>query len=99
MAHPYVQVEIAAGRLSFACLHLPCAVVRDYFYRQKRNRGDGDSSLYELLKVNPEASLGDIRLAYRLRHLELIAHNASKTDHSCLTRAMNLLAVPELRLP
>ena len=97
MAHPYVQAEIPDGRLGFACLHLPCAVVRDYFYRQKRNSGDGDLSFYELLKVKPEASLADIRLAYRLRHLELIANNASKTAHSALTRAINLLAVPELR--
>jgi hypothetical protein len=97
MAHPYVQAEIPVGRLGFPCLHLPCAVVQDYFYRLKRNSGDGDSSFYELLKVKPEASLADIRLAYRLRHLELIANNASRTAHSALTRAINLLAVAELR--
>ena len=96
-AHPYIQAEIPDGRLGFACLHLPCAAVRDYFYRPKRNDSDQGVSLYELLKVKPEASLADIRLAYRLRHLELVANNASKTAHSALTRAMNLLAVPELR--
>jgi hypothetical protein len=97
MAHPYVQAEIPDGRLGFSCVHLPCAVVRDYFYRQKRNKSDGDLSFYELLKVEPDASLADIRLAYRLRHLELVASNAAKTAHSALTRAINLLAVPELR--
>jgi len=61
------------GRLGFSCLHLPCAAVRDYFYRLKRNSNDGSVSFYELLKVKPDASLADIRLAYRLRHLELIA--------------------------
>jgi hypothetical protein len=91
MAHPYVQAEIPVGLLGFACVHLPCAVVRDYFYRPKRNSGAGDLSFYELLKIKPEASLADIRLGYRLRHLELIANNASKTVHSALTRAINLL--------
>jgi hypothetical protein len=46
MAHPYVQADIPDGHLGFSCLHLPCAVVRDYFYRQKRNNGDGDNSIY-----------------------------------------------------
>lgn len=71
--------------------------MRDYFYRPKRNSDDVDTSFYKLLKVKPEASLADIRLAYRLRNLELVASNASKTAHSALTRALNLLAVPELR--
>ena len=95
--HPYVQAEIPDGRLGISCLHLPCAAVRDYFYRPNRNDRDGDHNLYEILKVKPEASLGEIRLAYRLRHLELVANNALKITHLALTRALNLLAVPELR--
>lgn len=96
-AHPYIQAEIPDGRLGFACLHLPCAAVRDYFYLPKRNSNDQSVNFYELLRVKPEAPLADIRLAYRLRHLELVANNASKTAHAALTRAINLLAVPELR--
>ena len=95
--HPYVQAQIPDGRLGFAYLHLPCAVVRDYFYCLKRNNSDEASSLYDVLKAKPAASLAEIRLAYRLRRLELTTNNAPKTVHLALTRAMNLLAVPELR--
>ncbi len=95
--HPYVQAEIPDGRLGLACLHLLCAAVRDYFYLPKRNSNDQDVNFYEVLKVKPESSLGDIRLAYRLRHLELVASNASKAAHAGMRRAMNLLAVPELQ--
>ena len=96
-AHPYVQAEIPNGRLGIACLHLPVRAVRDYFYRPRRTTAMEIASLYEILKVKPEASLAEIRLAYRLRHLELVANNAPKIAHLALTRAMNLLAVPELR--
>src|SRR5262249_20805812 len=95
--HPYVQTEIRDGRLGFACLHIPCPVIRDYFYRPKRSNADECDSLYKILKVKPNAPPADIRLAYRLRHLELVANNAPKTAHLSLTRAMNILAVPELR--
>ena len=96
--HPYVRAEIPDGRLGLSCLHLPCAAVRDYFYRPNRNDNTGDdANLYDILRVKPDASLADLRLGYRLRHLELVANNASKIAHSALTRAMNLLAVPELR--
>ncbi len=95
--HPYVQAEIPNGRLGFALLHIPCGVVRDYFYRPKRNDNTRDASLYDVLRVKPDASLADLRLAYRLRHLELVANNAPKITHLTLTRGMNLLAVPELR--
>ncbi len=95
--HPYVQAEIPDGRLGVSCLHLPCGAVRDYFYRSNRNDSDGNHSLYEILKVRREASLAEIRLAHRLRHLELVANNAPKISHRALIRAMNLLSVPELR--
>ena len=57
-AHPYIQAEVPDGRLGFACLHLPCAAVRDYFYLPKRNSNDQDVNFYELLKVKPESSGG-----------------------------------------
>jgi len=95
--HPYVQAEIPDGRLGFASLHMPCAAVRDYFYHPKRNENTGDATLYDVLRAQPDASLADLRLAYRLRHLELVAIGAPKIAHLALTRAMNILALPELR--
>ena len=95
--HPYVHVEIAVGALGFTGLHLTCAAIRDYFYSPDRNRHQGCRTLYEVLRTRHAASPGDLRLAYKLRELELLTTNASSTQRSALERAFNILAVPDLR--
>jgi hypothetical protein len=95
--HPYVHVEIAGGTLGFTALHLPCAALRDYFYSPHRSHNPDNQSLYEVLKTRPGASPGDLRLAYKLRELELCATSAPRAQRSALERAFNMLAIPELR--
>lgn len=95
--HPYVHAEIAGGALGFSGLHLTCAALRDYFYSPERNRVHGRGTLYDVLGASRGASLGDLRLAYKLRELELLATSAPLTQQATLMRAFNILAIPELR--
>jgi hypothetical protein len=95
--HPYVHVEIAGGALGFTALHLTCAAVRDYFYCPHRSHNQGSRTLYEVLRTPHNASPGDLRLAFKLRELELITTSAASTQRSAVERAFNILAVTELR--
>jgi hypothetical protein len=47
--------------------------------------------------VRNSTSLAELRLAFKLRQLELRAAGASKRDHGAVERAFNVLAQPELR--
>ena len=76
--HPYVHVEIAGGTLGFTALHLPCAALRDYFYSPHRSHNPDSQSPYEVLRTRRGASPGDLRLAYKLRELELCATSAPR---------------------
>jgi len=94
----YVRVEVSTGRLGISSIHLPCDVVRDYFYSPARGEPwMRQPSFYDVLRTTPSASLAELRLAFRLRQLELRAAGASKRDHATLERAFNILAQPELR--
>lgn len=94
---PYVYVETAGGTLGLTGLHLTCAALRDYFYSPDRNRHQESRSLYDILRTRHGASQGDLRLAYKLRELELLSTCALSTQRSALERAFNILAIPELR--
>lgn len=94
---PYVHAETAGGTLGLTGLHLTCAALRDYFYSPDRNRHQESRSLYDILRTRHGASQGDLRLAYKLRELELLTTRAPSTQRSALERAFNILAIPELR--
>jgi hypothetical protein len=49
------------------------------------------------LRISFTASAAELRLAFKLRALELRGEGAPKTDISMLERAFNILAQPELR--
>src|SRR5439155_21682477 len=94
----YVRAEVSSGRLGICFIHLPCDVLRDYFYVAKRDRPwECQPTLYEILRVTPAVSLAELRLAFKLRQLELRAAGASKREHGAVERAFNILAQPELR--
>jgi len=94
----YVRVEVSRGRLGISSIHLPCDVVRDYFYSPARGEPwMHQPSFYDVLRITPSASLAELRLAFRLRQLELRAGGATKRDNATLERAFNILAQPELR--
>ena len=93
-----VRVEVSTGGLGISSIHLPCTVVRDYFYTSARGEPwIHPPSFYDVLRITPSASLAELRLAFSLRQLELRAGGASKRDHATLERAFNILAQPELR--
>ena len=95
---PYVLAELPAGRLSISSVHLPCEVLRDYFYVSDRHQPwERQPSLYDSLRTIPAVSLAELRLAFKLRQLELHAIGASKRDHGAVERAFNILAQPDLR--
>ena len=94
----YVRAEVFHGHLSISTLQLSCELLRDYFYVANRGKPwDRQVSLYETLRIAPTASLAELRLAFKLRELELRAEGAYKSDFSALERAFNILAHPELR--
>lgn len=94
----FVSAEIARGRLGISTIHLRCETLRDYFYVGNRRKAwDRQPSFYELLRVDSKASPADLRLAFKLRTLELRAARAHASDLASLERTFNILARPELR--
>ena len=94
----FVSVEIPDSQLGISAINLRCDVLRDYFYVGNRRRGwDRQPSFYELLQVNPKVSPAVLRLAFKLRTLELSTTQTSDGDLRALNRAFNILAHPELR--
>ena len=94
----FVSAEVHGSCLGISAINLRCEAVRDYFYVGNRRRAwDRQPSLYELLWVNPEVSPAELRLAFKLRTLELRTAHAPTSDIRALERAFNILAHPELR--
>lgn len=94
----FVRAEVAGSRLGIKRIHLPASAVRDYFYfPNRRLPGSKDETLFGLLKTTPAASLADLRLALKVRMIELQATSADRERLVAVERAFNLLAPPELR--
>src|SRR6266403_222947 len=94
----FVSAEVPDSQLGISAINLRCEALRDYFYVGNRRRGwDRQSSFYELLQVNPKMSPAELRLAFKLRTLELSTAHAPAGDLRALNRAFNILARPELR--
>ncbi|MFI5091986.1 MAG: hypothetical protein ACHQIK_00950 [Candidatus Acidiferrales bacterium] len=94
----FVSAEVRSPRLGISAILLRCEAVRDYFYLGNRRRAwDRQPSLYQLLRVNPNVSPPELRLAFKLRNLELRTSHAPTADLRALERAFNVLAHPELR--
>ncbi len=69
--------------------------IQRYFYL--RDGEENRPTLYDLLQVSEFASLADLRLAWRVRSLELGASPAHTAERTKLERAFNILAHPDLR--
>jgi hypothetical protein len=94
----FLLAEVRDGRLGVRRVHLPSSAVRDYFYFANRQRpGCEIQTLYDLLRTVPCAALGDLRVAFRVRTLELEAAGAPREQTHAVERAFNQLAHPELR--
>jgi len=94
----FVRAEVTDSRLGVRHVHLPAEAVRDYFYFGNRKRpGCEKQTLYDLLQIPPSASPADLRLALKIRLLELRTAVAPKEQATAVERAFNLLAHPDLR--
>jgi hypothetical protein len=94
----FVSAEVVGDRLGISAIHLRCEALRDHFYVGNRRRAwDPQPSLYELLRVNTNIAPAELRLAFKLRRLELHAAHAPAGELRALERAFNILAHPELR--
>jgi hypothetical protein len=94
----FISTEVRGSRLGISTIHLRCETLRDYFYVGSRCCAwDRQPSLYELLRVNSRATTTEVRLAFRLRNLELRTAHSPTSDCRALERAFNILANPELR--
>ena len=68
----YVRVEVPTGRLGISSIHLFCNVIRDYFYvAARRQPWERQTSLYAALRIGSGAALAELRVAFKLRQLEL----------------------------
>ena len=94
----FISSEVLNPRIAISAIYLPTEALRDYFYVGNRHRAwDRQPSLYELLRVNRNASPAELRLAFKLRTLELRTAQAPHSNLAALERAFNILARPELR--
>jgi hypothetical protein len=93
-----VSADVACSRLGITAVYLPCEVLREYFYRVRQadapvtRRG-----LYDILGVVPNSAPAEMRVAFKLRTLELEVAGAPRAQLIALERAFNILAQPELR--
>ena len=94
----FLRAAVTGSRLGVRHVHLPNAAVRDYFYfSNRRHPGCEEQTLYDLLRTIPSAGPVDLRLALKVRLLELQTDAASKDKLQAVERAFNLLARPDLR--
>jgi len=94
----FVSAQIQHGNLGISAIFLPCEALREYFYRLPQTDAQGKHpSLYEILGVSSRAAPAEVRLAFKLRHLELTAAGAPHLEQVAVERAFNILGEPELR--
>jgi hypothetical protein len=94
----FVSAEVSDSQLGISAINLSCEALRDYFYvGNRRLAWDRQPTFYQLLRVNPKVSPAELRVAFKLRTLELTTVYAPTGDVRALNRAFNILAHPELR--
>jgi hypothetical protein len=94
----FVRVQVVGGQLGINTVHIPCHVIRDYFFAANRSAPwSCQPSFYYLLHLPEDVKSKELRLGYRIRRIELRKENASKADLATIERAYNMLADPELR--
>ena len=95
---PFVRVQVAEGQLGINVIHIPCHVIRDYFFAANRRASwPSQPTFYYVLRLPQDVTYKELRLAYRLRRLEFQKQNASKAELAMIERAYNMLADPDIR--
>ena len=94
----FVSAEVHRGSLGISTIFLPCEVLREYFYRLPRTADRVDHpTLYEVLRIPASASPSELRVAFKLRDLELRTAGVPHRERVALERAFNIVGQPELR--
>jgi hypothetical protein len=94
----FVSAEVNRGTLGMGAIFLPSEVLREYFYRLPRTADRVDHpTLYEVLRIPATASPAELRVAFKLRDLELKSAGVSQSQRVALERAFNIVGQPELR--
>lgn len=94
----HCRAEVRGSAIGISVVRLNCDVIRDYFYVTRTSRrGQEQLNFYQVLKTTRTASLAELRLAYKLRDLELRAAHADPRELKVIERAFNILAEPEMQ--
>ncbi len=94
----FVSAEVRQGTLGISSVFLPCDVLCDYFYRLPQRDDQAErATFYDLLRIPMSASPAELRVAFKLRILELRATGAPRSEQVALERAFNIVGQPELR--
>ena len=94
----FVAAEVQRGSLGISTIFLPCEVLREYFYHLPRASDRIDHpTLYDMLRIPVGASFSELRVAFKLRDLELKTAGAPRGERVMLERVFNIVAHPELR--
>jgi hypothetical protein len=94
----FVRAEVVGSQLGISGIHIPCHAIRDYFFSADRSLPwRAQPPLYRLLYTTFDSTLADLRMAYRVRRMELELANASKSEFATLERAYNVVSDPQLR--
>jgi len=94
----FVSAEVHQGSLGIRAIFVPCEVLREYFYRLPRTLDKVNCvTLYEVLRIPASASPSELRVAFKLRDLELRTAGGRDRERAVLERAFNIVGQPELR--
>ncbi len=94
----FVSAEVHRGSLGIGSIFLPCEILREYFYRLPRAADRVDHpTLYEVLRISGNASPCELRVAFKVRDLELRTAGVLHRERVALERAFNIVGQPELR--
>jgi len=94
----FVAAEVSSAHLGISSIFLPCKALREYFYRIPEGKGStGRQTLYDVLQVPRTVSAAELRVAFKLRQMELEAKHCARSEYVLLERAFNILGDPGLR--
>ena len=91
----FVRVELPRS-IGPKAIFLSDTAIREYFYILREHESPQES-LYEILQTPENSTPADLRLAWRLRSVELESIAATRAVRSRAERAFNILAHPDLR--
>jgi hypothetical protein len=94
----FVIADVLNGQLGISSIRIDFDTLRDYFYvADRQGKWERQRTLYQALQATVSASPAELRLAFKLRDLELRASHAPKGECRALERAFNILAHEGLR--